>query len=370
MWRRIRVMIRKELYVALRDPRLRVLLFLPPVIQLIIFGFAVNLDVEHSRLGWWDADRTPASRRLAAAFAGSGHFEIARYITHPGEIGRLLDRGEVIAVVGVLPGFGARRLPAEPAPVQVLIDGSDSNNASIVAGYIRRAVSDYDIRDREVRNAGIPPAIAVHSRVWFNQDLRSQDYFVPGVVVNILGLVTVMLTAMAVVREKEIGTLEQLVVTPIRPLEIMLGKTLPFAAVGLVQMVLITGAARLVFQVPFRGGALLLLFSSLLFILTTLGTGLLVSTVSATQQQAMMATFFLFLPAFLLSGFAFPIRNMPTIIQYLTWLNPLRYFLEIVRALFLKGVGVEIIWPQLAALTVLGGVTVGLSILRFNKRVE
>jgi len=201
-------------------------------------------------------------------------------------------------------------------------------------------------------------------------DLKSQNYFVPGVVVNIIALVTVMLTAMAIVREKEIGTMEQLMVTPIRPIELMLGKTIPFAAVGLLEVLLVTSAALLIFRVPFRGSLLLLLGCAAAFLLTTLGFGLLISTVSSTQQQAMMASFFFFMPAFMLSGFAFPIRNMPLTVQYLTYLNPLRYFMEIVRGIFLKGIGLAVLWPQVMALLVLGTTLVGLSVLRFHKRLD
>jgi ABC-2 type transport system permease protein len=201
-------------------------------------------------------------------------------------------------------------------------------------------------------------------------DLKSQNYFVPGVVVNIIALVTMMLTSMAIVREKEIGTMEQLMVTPIRPIELMLGKTLPFAAVGLLEVLLVTGAALLIFRVPFRGSMLLLLGCAAAFLLTTLGSGLLISTVSSTQQQATMATIFFFIPAFMLSGFAFPIRSMPLPVQYLTYLNPVRYFMEIVRGIFLKGIGLTVLWPQVIALLVIGTTLVGLSVLRFHKRLD
>jgi ABC-2 type transport system permease protein len=201
-------------------------------------------------------------------------------------------------------------------------------------------------------------------------DLKSQNYFVPGVVVNIIALVTMMLTSMAIVREKEIGTMEQLMVTPIRPIELMLGKTLPFAAVGLLEVLLVTGAALLIFRVPFRGSMLLLLGCAAAFLLTTLGSGLLISTVSSTQQQATMATIFFFIPAFMLSGFAFPIHSMPLAVQYLTYLNPVRYFMEIVRGIFLKGIGLTVLWPQVMALLVIGTALIGLSVLRFHKRLD
>src|SRR6185437_3452598 len=198
----------------------------------------------------------------------------------------------------------------------------------------------------------------------------SRNYFVPGVVANIIMMITLMLTALAIVREKEIGTMEQLMVTPIRPLELMLGKTLPFAVVGLIDVVLITGVALLLFHVPFRGSPLLLLACSILFLMTTLGAGLFLSTISQTQQQAMMANFFFSTPAFMLSGFAFPIRNMPVAVQWLTYLNPLRYFMEVVRGIFLKGVGVSVLWPQMVAMAVYGVVVLFLSAARFHKTLD
>jgi ABC-2 type transport system permease protein len=214
------------------------------------------------------------------------------------------------------------------------------------------------------------PQVTLESRVWFNPELKSRNYFVPGIVVNILMQVTLMLTAMAIVREKEIGTMEQLMVTPIRAGELMLGKTLPFAMVGLVNMATAASAAVLFFRIPFRGSVLLLLACSLLFLMTSLGAGLFVSTISRSQQQAMMTTFLIFQPFFLLSGFTFPLRNMPISIQYLSLLNPVRYFIDIVRGLFLKGSGFSVLWPQMAALAVFGVVILTLSSLRFRKRLD
>jgi ABC-2 type transport system permease protein len=214
------------------------------------------------------------------------------------------------------------------------------------------------------------PTLKTRARVWFNADLRSRNYYVPGVVINIITLVTLMLTAMAIVREKEIGTMEQLMVTPIRPIELMLGKTLPFSVVGIADLILVTSAALLIFHVPFRGSAVLLLVSSLLFLLSTLGAGLFISTISRTQQQAMMASFFFFMPSFMLSGFAFPIRNMPPPVQALTLINPLRYFMTIVRDIFLKGSGIDVLWPQMLALAVFGSTILGVSAMRFHKRLD
>ncbi len=372
MWERIKVIVRKELRQALREPRMRGVLIGPPLIQLIVFGYAVNLDVENTRLAWMDGDRTPASRELLDRFQGSGYFRVTATPVGDAEIHELLDHGAVQAAVRVLPGFARDIGRGRTAPVQVLIEGVNSNTASIVMSHATSIVSAYASETMLRRLEGRPgvPRVDVRSRVWFNPDLRSRIYFVPGIIVNIVMLVTVMLTAMAIVREKEIGTMEQLMVTPIRPLELMIGKTLPFAAVGLVNMMMITVAALLVFHVPFRGWPPLLLAATLLFLLTTLGTGLFISTISRTQQQAMMSSFFFFQPAFMLNGFAFPIRNMPEPVQWLTLLNPARYFMEIVRGIFLKGSGLDTLWPQMAALAVLGVTILGLSALRFHKRLD
>ena len=212
--------------------------------------------------------------------------------------------------------------------------------------------------------------VSPRSRVWFNPDLRSRNYFVPGVAANILMMITLMLTGQAIIREKEIGTMEQLMVTPMRPIELMLGKTLPFALVGIVDMLIITTVALLMFHVPFRGNFFLLLFCAVLFLMTSLGAGLFLSTISQTQQQANMMSFFFNTPAFMLSGFTFPIRNMPVAVQYLTYLNPLRYFMEIVRGVFLKGVGIDILWPKMLALAVYGVLILGLSAMRFRKTLD
>ena len=361
MWQRILVILHKEFRQALREPRMRVVMFVPPLIQLVLFGYAVNLDVDHVRIAWMDEDRTPQSRELRAAFEGSGRFEIAAGVERERGIQELLDRGKVQAVVRVLPGYARDLERRRTASVQVLVEGTNSNTASLVSSYATQIVSGL---------GGAEPILNARTRVWFNPDLKSRNYFVPGVVANIIMMTTLMLTALAIVREKEIGTMEQLMVTPMRPIELMLGKTLPFAVVGLLDLVLVTSAALLLFRVPLRGSVLLLLASSILFLLTSLGAGLLISTVSQTQQQAMMSSFFFALPCFMLSGFAFPLQNMPAVVQWLTYLNPLRYFIEIVRGLFLKGVGMPVLWPQVLALAIYGTAVVGLSAARFRKRLD
>jgi ABC-2 type transport system permease protein len=385
MWDRILGIIRKEFRQTLREPRTRGMLFMPPIIQLLIFGYAVNMDVEHARIAWMDQDQTPESRELKSRFEGSDRFSIVSTPRSDREMEELFDNSRVDAAIRVNPGFGSDLSRGRQANVQILVDGTNSNTASIVAGYLGRTAAGFGGEALQAQQkeklvgrttaAGTPlyaaiPTVHADTRVWFNPDLRSRNYFVPGVIVNIITLVTLSLTAMAIVREKEIGTMEQLLVTPLRPVELIIGKTLPFALIGLFDTLLVVGAALLLFRVPFRGSILFLLACAILFCLTTLGSGLFISTVSRTQQQAMMSTFLFFMPFFMLSGFSFPVRNMPQIVQYITYLNPVRYFIDIVRGVFLKGVGIEVLWPQMLALTVIGLVILSLSVLRFRSTLE
>lgn len=362
---------------------MRTVLFLPPLIQLFIFGYVVNLDVENCKLAWIDLDNTPASRELLAEFKGSRYFQIVAEPPSEDEMEYLLDRGRIQAVVRVMPGFARKILRGESAVVQILVEGTNSNTASIVSNYAVQIINRYNNSILSRQQKFIPveggggtremtdqSSLVVKSRIWFNPELLSKDYFVPGIVVNIITMITLMLTAMAIVREKEIGTMEQLLVSPIRPVELILGKTLPFAIIGLLDVVLITAAALLTFHIPFRGSGLLLMGCSVLFVLTTLGVGLFISTISNTQQQAMLSSFFFFMPAFMLSGFAFPIRNMPVIVQYLTYLNPIRYFMEVVRGIFLKGNSIDVLWPQMLAMFILGMIIFTLSAMRFHKRMD
>jgi ABC-2 type transport system permease protein len=385
MRQRIRTIIRKEFLQVLRDPRLRGVLIFPPLIQLLVFGYAVNLDVDTARIGWMDQDRSQESRELLGEFEGSGHFTLAGMPESDAAMQRMLDRGQVDAMIRVLPGFARDIRRGRATSVQVLLDGTNSNTASLVSAYASQTISRYSSvalsqaqRAKMVEGtlaAGGPvqqplPQITARSRVWFNPDLKSRNYFIPGVIVNIITIVTLSLTALAIVREKEIGTMEQLMVTPIRPAELILGKTLPFVVVGFWDMMLVLGAALLIFHIPFSGSFLLLVVTTFLFLLTTLGAGLFISTVSRTQQQASLMTSVLFQPFFMLSGFTFPIRNMPQLAQWLTFLNPVRYVMEIVRGIFLQGSGVSALWPQMTALAVFGVVILWLSVLRFHKQLE
>ena len=385
MRQRLRHMIRKELIQTLREPRRRMLLIIPPLLQLLIYGFAVNLDVDSARIAWMDQDRSPQSRELRSEFEGSGRFQILATPASDAEMQDLLDRSKVDGVVRVLPGFAHDLERGRSTSVQVLLDGTNSNTASIVAAYANQAILRYASeamteRQREKLVAGTVasggplhpavPQVEARTRVWFNPDLLSRNYFIPGVVVNIVMLVTLSLTAMAIVREKEIGTMEQLMVTPIRPIELMLGKMAPAAMVGLTDLVLMTTAALVIFGIPFRGNPLVLIASALLFLLTSLGMGLFISTIANTQQQAIMSSSLIAIPTFMLSGFAYPIRNMPIAVQYFTYLNPLRYLIEIVRGIFLKGAGVSVLWPQMLLLLIYGVTVMGLSASSFRKRLD
>jgi ABC-2 type transport system permease protein len=285
----------------------------------------------------------------------------------------LLDRGDATALLRFDKGFAADLSAGRTAAVQLILDGTDSNTAAIVLDYAARIVRGYSTevqgaRARRLLGAARPlPGVELVSRAWFNRNLESRLFYVPGVIANLVLIITLMLTSMAVVREKEIGTMEQILVTPIRPLELILGKTIPFALIGFADVLLISLVGVFWFGIPIRGNPAVLLLGTALFLMSTLGAGLFISTVSQTQQQAMITTFFYAFPTILLSGFAFPIANMPEPVQWFTYGNPLRYYLIITRGVFLKGVGVDVLWPQMLGLAVLGTVTLALAVRRFRK---
>jgi drug efflux transport system permease protein len=373
MWERIKHMLVKEFIQVLRDPKMRGVIFLMPIIQVLVFGYAVTTDVKHVRTAIYDLDNTRATRELVDRFARSGYFDVVARVTDDRQAQALMDHGEVRALLRMNRGFENDMRAGRPAALQVIVDGTDSNTAGIVLEYSRKIAAQLSREvavTRGTRGLGMLPqtaAIDLETRAWFNENLESRNFYVPGVIAIIVMLITLMLTSMAVVREKEIGTMEQIMVTPITPVEFILGKTLPFALIGFADVVLVTVIGVLWFEVPIRGNLVLLFAGTALYLLTTLGLGLLLSTVSQTQQQAMMGTFFIYFPAVLLSGFMFPIANMPVVVQWLTYLNPLRYFLVIVRGIFLKGVGTEILWPQMGALGLMGTLTLWLASRRFRK---
>jgi ABC-2 type transport system permease protein len=374
-WHRILRIIRKEFIQLRRDPRLLRLVLFAPVFQLFIFGYSVTTDVTHISTAVLDEDRTSASRALTERFVRSRYFDFDHDLSHPDEIDRLLDTGKAQMVLRIPRDFATDLARGRTAEVQIILDGSDSMTASIVSGYANGVIREHSARIAAERldrvRARIPrlPSLDPRLRVWYNPELKSVYFMVPAIMCTILLVVTTLLTSLAIVKEREIGTLEQLIVTPIRPRELMLGKTVPFVIIGFVDMTLVLLAAVLWFRVPVAGSIPLLFLLSAAFLLTTLGIGLFISTISRTQQQAMMTTFFFLLPSFLLSGFMFPIENMPRLIQYITYAIPLRYFLVIVRGIFLKGNGLAVLWPQVAILAAFGLAIMWLAAARFQKRL-
>ena len=359
----------KELLELRQDPRLFPVLFIAPIIQLIVLGYAATTDVLDIPLLVVDPDRSAASRELTSRFDRSRYFTIVDAVGSVEEVEPYLASGRAWMALAIPPGFGEDVASGTPVTVQIVADGTDSNSAGIGLGYAGGLLAEHARAIVEERGMSPPGGIDARIRVWFNPELESRDFMVPGVLALILLVITMVLASMAIVRERELGTLEQLNVTPVTRSQLILGKLLPYAAIGIVDIVLVVAVAVLWFEVPLRGSLLLLFALSLLYILNTLGLGLLVSTISSTQQQAMMTATFLFLvPMIYLSGFIFPIENMPAAIQQFTYVIPLRYYLVIVRGLFLKGVGLEVLWPQAAALGVLGVAILGLAVLRSSKR--
>ncbi len=376
MWERIYRMMIKEFIQVLRDPRMRFLIFVTPVVQLIVFGFAVTTDVEHIKTAVLDQDRSTQSRALVEQFTSSGYFDVIARVETPDELGDLLDRTKVIAAIQIDRGFADDLAAGRQTSIQVLIDGTDSNTGTVAMDYAQKITAAFSRRQLDsdalqATMAGAPSGLVeLRSRAWYNPDLKSRYYNVPGVVAVVLLMTSLLLTSMAVVREREIGTMEQLMVTPIRPLELILGKTLPFVVISYVDLVVVMLVAVHGFDIPIRGSGALLIFGAGLYLMSTIGVGLFISTISMTQQQALMSSFFFFLPATLLSGFMFPIENMPDPAQWITYLNPLRYFLVIIRDVFLKGSGIDLLWPQFMALGILGTLVLAFSAMRFHKRID
>jgi ABC-2 type transport system permease protein len=369
---RVFTLVRKEFIQIARDRRLLPILVILPVLQLIILGYAVSSDIKHLTMAIADLDGTPESRAFADRFTTSGYFEIRHLLRDERRIQPLMDAGRVRVGLVIPPRFAARVQRGEPATVQLLLDGTDSNTATVAQGYATQIVAaeSSQIQVERLGLRGQPPARLDPSvRIWFNPDLKSVNYMVPGVVALILTIVTMTMTATAIVKEKERGTIEQLVVSPVRPLELILGKAIPYVLIGYADILVVIVVGMAWFRVPIAGNFLLLLALSGLFILTTLGLGLVISTVSQTQQQAMMLGFFANPPFMLLSGFIFPISSMPEPMQALTYLIPLRYFLVIIRGIFLKGVGLDVLWPQAAALLGFGVVVLTIAALRFQKHL-
>ena len=366
-------LVKKEYLQILRDRAYLPLLFLAPIIQLTLFGYVAGTNVRNIPIAILDQDETQSSRDFVQSFSNSGYFYLEQYLQSNSEVDEMMDSGKVKLVIIVPPDFTRKLKSGETAQVQFIVDGENSTKASIILGYANDIIqrNSGKIIARQLQRVPYSiPGVDFRLRVWYNPELDNVNFIVPGIICTILAVVTTILTSVAIVREREKGTLEQLIVSPIARYEMILGKIIPFMGIGFIDVIIVLTVGRFWFKVPIQGSVPLLLVLSLLFLANTLGTGILISTVSRTQQQAMMTTLFIIMPWILLSGFIFPIENMPRIIQYITYIIPLRYFLVIIRDIALKGAGLSILWPQVIPMIVLGVATLIFSTFRFNKRLE
>ena len=367
----------KEFLQLKRDPRLFGIIFIAPVLQLILLGYAANLDVTTIHTAVFDQDHTSTSRGFVEKFESSGYFNIDYNTDNYNEIISLINTGKVVMALVIPHDFEKYINRRQPAPLQLIFDGSDGNKTSIAAGYAQGIIASYSqniiIDNLDKSGMKIKPAgsLVPELRVWYNPDLKTRNFMVPSIMGLLLMVITIILMSMAVVKEREIGTLEQLIVTPIKPWQLIIGKLIPFVIIGFIDVLIVTNVMVFWFGIAVRGSFVFLVFSSFLFVLSTLGLGLFISTITKTQQQAMMiAQFAVMMPMIYLSGFAFPIENMPKIIQYITYLIPLRYFITIIRDIVLKGTTFMELLPEVLILLGMGVVILFASAMRFKKRLE
>ena len=377
MFARIIPIVIKEFLEISRDRAARFLLIVPPMLQMLIFGYAASFEVYHVSTAVLDLDHSQESRELIARFTSSNRFDIVKVAQSQREINAAIDSSSAAVALVIHAGFAELLRTGRGAPLQVIVDGANSNTALIALGYINTIAQgfagDYaaDLAQRVHGAQGIRSVqVTLEQRPWFNPDLNGRWFFVPGVIGTLTLILVVNLTAFAIVREREVGTLEQIMVSPIRPVEFILGKTVPFFLVGLGEVALVVTVGLVWFRIPFVGNPFVLLLGTMLFLLCTLAIGLLISTVCSTQQQAFSSNFLILSPFFILSGFAFPISSMPQLLQWFTYVNPLRYYLVVIRGVLLKGVGIDVLWPQFAAMAALALALLTLSILRFRKTLE
>jgi len=365
-WRRLGEMIRKEFRQLRRDRRVVAVMFISPLLQLLIYGYAVTTDVRNVRTMILDRDATPASRAVADALTASGYFQLTGYAQETHDLVRALDQGTALLAIDFPRGFARALADGAAAPIQVLVDGTSANTATIASGYVALIASHAaDQWGRHQAVAARP--VAFDPRVWYNPGLEARIWYVPGTAGMIIVNLCLILTTLAVVREREEGTLEQLLVTPIRPLEIVVGKVVPVACVVMLDVLMVTVVGATLFHVPVRGSLLAFGLSSLLFVIAGLAAGVLLSTVTETQQQASMSMGLVMMPINMLSGFMFPITSMPRVVQWLTFLNPLRYEIDVLRGVFLRGVGFDVLWPQFLVLAVMGAVLLVIAGRRFQR---
>jgi ABC-2 type transport system permease protein len=377
MFERILRIVVKEFLQLKRDKWARFRLIVPPIVQMLVFGYAATFEVYHVPTIVLDRDHSQESRDLVSRFSFTDRFHIVGIAGSEAEVKHAIDRSDAAVAIVIHPGFAALLRKGQSAPLQVILDGTNSNTALISLGYLNVIVARYSkdyatelIRPAAENESWAAVQVNLEPRPWYNADLNGRWFFVPGVIGTLTMVVVVSLTASAIVREREAGTLEQIMVTPIRPSEFILGKTLPFFVIGLAEVILVAVFGTVWFQIPFVGNPLVLLLGTSLFLLSTLGLGLLISTLCKTQQQAFASNFFVLNPMFTLSGFSFPIASMPQPLQWLTYLDPLRYYLVVIRATFLKGVGLDALWPQMLGMALLGVGLLAISIARFKKSLD
>ena len=370
---RIIAILKKEFGQLFKDRRLLPIVFVAPVLQLTLLGFAASLDVKNISMVVCDLDKSTESRSMIQKFTNSGYFTMEYATEEYSAIQQYIDDNKVTMALVIPPRFGDKVLRREPARIQVILDGSEGNTAAISMGYVNQIIIGASTQILTEVLGGRAPAGRVDPevRAWYNPSLKSRNFMVPGVLVLILLITTTNLTAMAIVKEKEVGTLEQLMVTPIRSGELILGKLFPFIIVGMTNVCVVLTVMVFGFGIPIKGSVLLLFVLTGTFLMTSLGVGLFVSTISKTQQQAMMtAIFFVMMPMMYISGFVFPIENMPMPLQYLSLFIPMRYYLVIVRSIILKGVGLDVLWPQAVMLLTMGLAILVASALRFRKKLD
>jgi ABC-2 type transport system permease protein len=377
MFGRILQIFIKEMIEMKRDKWARFRLIVPPVIQMLVFGYAATFEVYHVSTVILDMNHSQESRELISDFTASGRFSIVSIARNQADVTDALDKSNAAIAITIRPDFSELLRKGATAPIQVAVDGTNSNTALIALGYVGQVAATFSQRYASnylARTSGglsmRPASVTLEERPWYNEDTNSRWFFVPGVIGTLTLTLIVNLTAFAIVREREVGTLEQIMVTPIRPIEFILGKTLPFFIIGLGEVALVMAVGLLWFQVPFNGNPLVMLLGTSLFLLSTLALGLLISTICTTQQQAFATNFFVVNPLFTLSGFSFPVASMPRVLQWFSYVNPLRYYLVLIRACFLKGVGFAVLWPELLALALLAALLLSASILRFRKSLD
>lgn len=375
MHKRLKNMLIKEFLQLFRDPRMRMVVFGVPLIQMLLLGFAMTMDVTNIKTAILDFDRSPSSRELISEFTSSGYFEIVEYLETHGDMEDALDNSRARVVIHIPAGYEDDLNSGRTAKLQVLADGTDSNTTAIVFGYAGQIVGNYAMEKIADRLSDSPAGFAsapieLETRAWFNPNFESKYYYVPSLIAVMLLLVGMMLPSVAIVREKEIGTIEQIMVTPITRFEFILGKTVPYAIIGYIEMTIMFALAMLIFDVRIEGSWLLLYALSGIYIVGNLGLALFISATASTQQQALLTSFLIMMPCILLGGFLFPVRNMPESVQYLTYLDPVRWYLEILRAVVIKGVGVSSILPSIIGQSVLAILFIVLATVSFRKTMS